>query len=325
MTAGRHALAATAAALLFILASAAQESFPAAQFRAAVEPDAVVPGGPIAFIVSGPRADEAVRAVIIGRGGKTASAAQLFSLGQARDGTPLRAALLAVPTRLPPGVVTVQALSADSSVLADAAVAILPRDFRKENIPLNQANSTLRTVPDPKKTTESEELWRILSRFDPSALHALGPFLLPVETGNRTSGFGDRRVYRYTDGTEESSIHAGIDFGVPTGTPVRSVASGRVVLARDRMVTGKSVVLEHLPGVYSAYYHLSRIAVAQGAAVEAGVILGLSGSTGMSTGPHLHWEIRVSGEAADPDLFMARRVLDKDFILSRIEGSSAPN
>jgi murein DD-endopeptidase MepM/ murein hydrolase activator NlpD len=91
-----------------------------------------------------------------------------------------------------------------------------------------------------------------------------------------------------------------------------------VILARFRIVTGNSVIIEHLPGVYSLYYHLDHIDVAEGAMVSAGTLLGQSGSTGLATGPHLHWEIRVSQENTDPDAFVARPILDKDAILTKI-------
>jgi murein DD-endopeptidase MepM/ murein hydrolase activator NlpD len=70
--------------------------------------------------------------------------------------------------------------------------------------------------------------------------------------------------------------------------------------------------------VYSLYYHLDSIQVVQGDPVSAGDLLGKSGSTGLAIGPHLHWEIRVSGENADPDAFLARAVLDKDAILGKL-------
>jgi murein DD-endopeptidase MepM/ murein hydrolase activator NlpD len=91
-----------------------------------------------------------------------------------------------------------------------------------------------------------------------------------------------------------------------------------VVLARPRIVTGNSVIIEHFPGVYSLYYHLDTIAVAEGGLVEKGGLLGESGATGLATGPHLHWEIRAAGENADPDAFINRSVLDKTAILSKL-------
>jgi len=105
---------------------------------------------------------------------------------------------------------------------------------------------------------------------------------------------------------------------VPTGTEVRACAAGKVVLARNRIVTGNSVVIEHLPGLYSLYYHMDSINVPEGIIVEASYPLGMSGSTGLATGPHLHWEIRVSTESADPDAFLARPILDKKDIINRM-------
>ena len=126
-------------------------------------------------------------------------------------------------------------------------------------------------------------------------------------------------MFRYADGGSDAAIHAGVDYGVPTGTEVRSCAAGKVVLARSRISTGNSVVLEHLPGVYSLYYHLDTIGPGEGERVNAGDLLGTSGSTGLATGPHLHWEIRVSGENADPDAFLGRALLDKNAILGTLE------
>jgi murein DD-endopeptidase MepM/ murein hydrolase activator NlpD len=125
-------------------------------------------------------------------------------------------------------------------------------------------------------------------------------------------------VYKYSNGSSDTSIHAGIDFGVPKGTAVSACGPGKVVLARNRIVTGNSVIIEHLPGVYSLYYHLDKINATEGAMVTAGELIGQSGATGLATGPHLHWEIRVSGENADPDAFIARPILDKSAILSKL-------
>jgi murein DD-endopeptidase MepM/ murein hydrolase activator NlpD len=87
--------------------------------------------------------------------------------------------------------------------------------------------------------------------------------------------------------------------------------SGRVVMAEERLLTGLTVVLEHLPGVYSLYYHLDSLLVRQGDEVQLGQRVGTVGMTGLATGPHLHWELRVSGTAVDPDSLVARPLIDK--------------
>jgi murein DD-endopeptidase MepM/ murein hydrolase activator NlpD len=204
------------------------------------------------------------------------------------------------------------------AILWEIPLTIGSREFAAEEIALNPVNTGIRIDPDPQKTTESDQLWVILNRTNRD-IYSSGPFVPPVTSTRRTSYFGDRRVYVYSNGGRDTSIHAGVDYGVPTGTAVTACAAGKVVLARSRIVTGKSVVIEHLPGVYSLYYHLDSIAVTEGQTVVAGESIGKSGSTGLATGPHLHWEIRVSGENTDPDAFVGRSILDKDAILSKIE------
>ncbi len=81
-------------------------------------------------------------------------------------------------------------------------------------------------------------------------------------------------------------------------------------MCADRVVTGLTVVVEHLPGLYSLYFHLSAIQVSEGQMVERGERLGLSGSTGLSTGPHLHWELVAAGRAVDPERWVGSPLLD---------------
>jgi murein DD-endopeptidase MepM/ murein hydrolase activator NlpD len=203
-------------------------------------------------------------------------------------------------------------------IIRELPFIIEEREFIAETIDLNQENTDIRTVPDPQKTAESGELWAILARTG-TEIYATGVFLPPVTSTRRTSYFGDRRVYRYVDGSTDTSIHAGVDYGVPTGTEVRAAARGRVVLAKSRIVTGNTVVLEHLPGVYSLYYHLNEIFVTENTVIEAGAVLGKSGSTGLATGPHLHFEMRAATENADPDVFLSRPVIDKKEIMDKLQ------
>jgi murein DD-endopeptidase MepM/ murein hydrolase activator NlpD len=225
-------------------------------------------------------------------------------------------ALLGIPSTARAGPALVR-FEAGGLPIGELALSIEERHFEAEEIPLDQANSELRAQPDIRKTREAEQLWAILGRTG-GDIYAAGPFIPPVSSTRRTSFFGDRRVYRYTDGGRDTAIHAGVDYGVPTGTPVNACGDGKVVLARARIVTGNSVVIEHLPGLYSLYYHLDSIAAAEGHMVKAGQLIGRSGATGLATGPHLHWEIRVSGENTDPDAFLAQPVIDKEAILSKI-------
>ncbi|GHU01941.1 hypothetical protein FACS1894147_02790 [Spirochaetia bacterium] len=289
--------------------------------RLAVIPENPRPGEPVtvailtvAILAAG--ADGAgLQAVLVNSSGRLAKAV-LFDLAAAPGETPLKAALLTVPSTARPGGASVRIESA-KGVLGEMAITISPRDFVSEEIALDQSNTAIVSQPDPQKTAEANQLAAILNRTGVE-VYASGTFVPPVTSTRRTSFFGDRRVYRYVSGGSSTSIHGGVDYGVPKGTSVAACADGKVVFAGFRIVTGNSVILEHFPGVYSLYYHLDKIEVLAGAMVKTGSLLGFSGSTGLSTGPHLHWEIRVAGENTDPDAFVARAVLDKAALLGKI-------
>jgi murein DD-endopeptidase MepM/ murein hydrolase activator NlpD len=277
------------------------------------------PGEPVSLaFLAGPGAEQPGAAELLNAQGRRLARAAFFPLppDDPDIGAALWAAVLAVPSTAAPGPARIR-LTGIPGPLNEIPLTITARDFASEIIELNQALTNIRTIPDPQKTAESEQLWAVLSRTG-TEIYCPGPFIPPVHSTRRTSFFGDRRVFKYANGKEDASIHAGVDYGVPTGTPVSACGPGRVVLARNRIVTGNSVVLEHLPGVYSLYYHLDSIAVNEGLTVEAGTLLGRAGATGLATGPHLHWEIRVAGENTDPDILMARPLLDKDAILAKL-------
>jgi murein DD-endopeptidase MepM/ murein hydrolase activator NlpD len=258
-----------------------------------------------------------MKAVLLDTGGRRLSQAFFFSLPGDGGEDSVKAAVLAVPSTAKPGPAIIRVEGENGKNAAGIPLVLGGREFLAEEIYLDQENTDIRTRPDPQKNIETAQLSAILFRTG-GDIFSGGPFTAPVTSTRRTGFFGDRRIFRYADGSRDTSIHAGIDYGVPRGTPVRACASGRVVLARFRIVTGYSVVIEHFPGTYSLYYHLDKIQVEEGALVEGGTQLGESGATGLATGPHLHWEIRVAGENTDPDAFIARPVLDKEAILDKI-------
>lgn len=119
---------------------------------------------------------------------------------------------------------------------------------------------------------------------------------LPKEAPT-TAPFGQRRSY---NGGPVTSFHTGQDFAAPEGTPVVAPAAGTVVLAEPLQVRGNAVIIDHGAGLFTGYWHLSKIAVKVGQRVEPGQLLGRVGTTGLSTGAHLHWEMRLHGVAVDP-------------------------
>jgi hypothetical protein len=122
-----------------------------------------------------------------------------------------------------------------------------------------------------------------------------GGFMQPVE-GRISTPFG---VRRFLNGKPRSS-HSGIDIAVPKGTPVAAAARGKVALTGDHFFSGNSVFIDHGMGIFTMYFHLSSIDVQPGERVDIGQTIGRAGSTGRSTGPHLHWGVRVRDQRIDP-------------------------
>ncbi|MCR5289695.1 MAG: M23 family metallopeptidase [Treponema sp.] len=182
-------------------------------------------------------------------------------------------------------------------------ITVSAREFISETIKLNATNTAIKTDTSTTRKNQIDRLNAILDTKDTQAIFQEGPFTPPTPATRRTSFFGDRRIYAYNTGKSSTSLHYGIDYGVPTGTNVAACASGKVVMAENRISTGWSVCIEHLPGLYSLYYHMSKLSVTEGQMVSKGDSLGLSGATGLATGPHLHWEIRLNMEAVSPDFF----------------------
>ena len=279
-------------------------------------PRSVTPGGPLQVSVAStmPLADLSVTVELPG-GERVAGRGFTIAAGSAGASW---AVLAGIPSTAPAGagrlVVAGHAAGpgepAAFRLLLVQPLEVVARTFAEEEIPLRAELATLRRAPDPRRQEQSRELWRLLTSWRADAHRHLGPLRLPLDKIRRTAGFGDRRTYRYEDGKVDVSIHNGIDFGAPEGTAVMASASGTVMMARARIVTGLSVVIEHLPGVYSLYYHLARVLVREGQHVAAGAVLGTVGSTGLATGPHLHWELRAGGVAIDPDTVVDLPLVD---------------
>lgn len=122
------------------------------------------------------------------------------------------------------------------------------------------------------------------------------PIVHPAPGKAISSRFGNRK----DPILKRSAFHAGLDFRTPTGTPIRSAADGKVVKAGRHGGYGKLVEIKHANGLTTRYAHLSKIYVKIGQKVSAGAKVGAAGSTGRSTGPHLHYEIRSGGKPLNP-------------------------
>ena len=146
----------------------------------------------------------------------------------------------------------------------------------------------------------------ILSRQLGQEIHPEGR---PVSTGYISSGFGER-VDPFT-GSEE--FHEGIDFAAPQGTPIRAVAAGIVTFAGPRGGYGEMVQIDHGNGYSTRYGHAQKVLVHVGETVQRGDEVALLGSTGRSTGPHVHFEVLKNGHEVNPARFVALRAAPSAF------------
>ncbi|MFQ6059649.1 MAG: M23 family metallopeptidase, partial [Anaerolineae bacterium] len=178
-------------------------------------------------------------------------------------------------------------------VREEATVKVVAVDFPVEAVTLPPDRAALLT-PELVKA-ERERLAPIFQSFTPQRLWK-GTFDMPV-AGEVTSPFGVRRSY---NGGPARGYHEGVDFRGEVGTTVVAANGGRVALAETLTVRGKAVILDHGLGVHSGYYHLSELLVQEGQRVAKGDPIGRVGQTGLATGPHLHWEIRVGGVNVNP-------------------------
>ncbi|MBZ0308003.1 MAG: LysM peptidoglycan-binding domain-containing protein [Anaerolineae bacterium] len=159
------------------------------------------------------------------------------------------------------------------------------------NVPPEQENLLAPEVVQ----AELERVTAVMSGF--TSVPAFNGLMGLPSTGRVTSQFGTRRSY---NGSAYNTFHGGADFGGLPGSLILAPADGVIVLAEPLNVRGNAVIIDHGIGVYTGYWHQSAIYVQTGQKVTKGDVLGTVGSTGLSTGAHLHWEMWVGGVQVDP-------------------------
>lgn len=198
---------------------------------------------------------------------------------------------------------TVMATATDGSQRAFARVIrVTPYDFPRERfiVPAGQADLVspgvrereLAIVQPLYAIVTADPLWRGVWRW-------------PV-SGRITTEFATRRAYNDGPYTE---YHGGLDIAAPDGAAVAAPAAGTVVYAGRLAIRGNFIAIDHGLGLLTTYFHLSAIDVRAGDVVQPGQRIGRVGSTGLSSGPHLHWEARISGTPVDPRTWLATDLL----------------
>ncbi len=182
----------------------------------------------------------------------------------------------------------------------NVAIKVLDREYPEERITVtDQEHVTPSTANLERIREESARMRAAYNLFTEQPLDLL-PIIQPIE--GRTSGvFGSRRFFN----DQPRNPHSGIDWAAPTGTPIKNPTPGTVVVVGDFFFNGKTVMIDHGGGFISMMCHLSEILVTEGQRIDRSKVIGKVGTTGRSTGPHLHWSVSLSGERTDPAVFMA--------------------
>jgi murein DD-endopeptidase MepM/ murein hydrolase activator NlpD len=202
--------------------------------------------------------------------------------------------LLSLNTRVDAVADTSQKLAEMSGVGDNTQIAGLNQDLRGVGGPAHPIDSATALATLEAKTALLEREMQIYERV--VRLRGTTPSLWPV-VGKLETGVGGRRNPFSGRGWE---YHEGQDIDAAYGTPVLAAASGKVIIAQYQRGYGNVVYVDHGNGLSTRYGHLSEINVNVGQSVERGVMVGKVGSTGRSTGPHLHYEVRINNQPVNP-------------------------
>ena len=189
---------------------------------------------------------------------------------------------------------TIFAWDADNSrVSINLPVEVIRGDFIRQDITM--ASDRLYLVDAEIERGELARLESIFGQITPERLWDDKGFQRPILNSTLTSPFGAFRSFNASLQTR----HTGWDIRTALGVPLMASASGRVAFAGKLDIRGNLVVIDHGYGIYSTYSHLSQIHVTRGQSIAKGQIIGVTGDTGRSSGPHFHWEMAVNGNFVD--------------------------
>ncbi len=207
-------------------------------------------------------------------------------------------AIVGIPLKSKTGVAQLQVKTPTGA--QKVAFQIQPKKYKEQHIKLKSN----------KYVTPSEEHLDRIKRELAAQTNAYANFRhatpsnivldRPVEGGRYSSPFGLRRFFN----GQERNPHSGLDIAVPSGTPVKAPADGVVTIVDDYYFNGKTVFIDHGQGMVTMYCHLSAIDVKKGQTIKRGEQLGKVGTTGRSTGPHLHWNVSLNDSRVDPAIFL---------------------
>ena len=195
------------------------------------------------------------------------------------------------------------------SIEETCRLVIIDKDFDEQHMTISSETVAETTGTDANQdyADKIKPLW---SEAGDDEKYWTKPFIQPVE-GRISTQYG---LFRYTNGSTTATRHKGIDIAAAEGTEVPASNSGRVVFADNVIITGNTVVIEHGGGLRTYYFHLSEIDCKAGDMVEQGDLIGKVGTTGYSTGPHLHFQVMIGSACLSPwELFDGSSDIYKEY------------
>ena len=261
---------------------------------------------------------EILLVAVEGEGGKKAPSAD-FS-GRALEFFPAAStgtwlAFIGLDLDAPAGPATLRATLHDASgrvIKKTETLDVSPGKFPVQTLQVEQKFVTPAKSDAERAEGEAVKVHELYTHGEEKRLFD-GSFAAPI-LGAATARFGERRVFN----GQPRSPHSGMDLKAKKGTPVRSPAAGKVVLAGPLYFSGNTIILDHGLGITTLYAHLSRMLVKRGDLVKKGQLIGKVGATGRVTGPHLHWALKFHEARVDPyslvsldlDAFLKPRAAD---------------
>jgi len=186
----------------------------------------------------------------------------------------------------------------ENSILAKNTIAIKARNFRIQHLTVDTTVES--STRNDAAYAEYNKYFKPVRLTSANTLYYSDAFVLPA-IGRLTTEFGETR---HVNGAPTSYRHSGLDIAAPQGTPVYAVNQGKVVLARFLTLTGNTVVIDHGQGLFSIYFHMHKLLTEQSDIVEKGQQIGTVGTTGFSTGPHLHFTMSYLEQNIEPGYFL---------------------
>ena len=197
-----------------------------------------------------------------------------------------------------PGTYTIGLKDLNKDMTHSYDIEVLPRDYKTQYLSID--SSIEERTRNEEAYAERDRYFTPVRKTSSEEKHYDNEFILPTE-GRLTTEFGERR---YVNNELTSYRHNGIDIAAPLGTEVLATNHGEVVFEREMILMGNTIVIDHGQGLFSSYLHLNEIDIAQGDWVEKGDVIGSVGTTGFSTGSHLHFSLSYYETPLEPGYFI---------------------